>query len=48
MIPHLRAYFPAIPVKDDEVRLLLRHVAINAVARNWLSYLGMGLDFMAV
>ena len=48
MITHLRAYFSAIPVKDDEVRLLLRHMAINAVARNRLSYLWMDLDFMAV
>jgi len=48
MIAHLRAYFSAIPVKDDKVRLLLRHMAINAVARNRLSYLCMGLDFMAV
>ena len=48
MITYLGAYFQAIPVKDDEVRLLLRHMAINAVARNRLSYLCMGLDFMAV
>jgi len=24
MITHLRAYFPAIPVKDDEARIRLR------------------------
>jgi hypothetical protein len=48
MISYLRAYFPAIPVKNDEAGLLLRHMAIDAVVRDLLSYLGVALDFMAV
>ena len=48
MILHLGAYSPAIPVENDEVRVLPRHVAINTVARDFISHLRMTLDFMAV
>jgi len=48
MIAHFRAYFPAIPVKDDEVGLLFWHMAINAVVHNWLFDLWMAFGFMAL
>lgn len=48
MTTHFRAYSSAIPVKDDEARLLLRHVAINAIVRDLLRDLWMALDFVAV
>ena len=46
MISHLGAYLPAIPVKNDEARVLIRHMAIDAVVRDRMSYLWMALDFM--
>jgi hypothetical protein len=46
VISHYRAGVPAIPVKDDETRLLLRHMAIDAVVRNWMRHFGMALGLM--
>lgn len=48
MIAHFRAYFPAIPVKDNEVGLLFWHMAVNAVTHNWLFNLWMAFGFMAL
>jgi hypothetical protein len=48
MISYFRAYFPAIPVKNNEAGPLLRHVAIDAVVGDLLSYLGVAPYFMAV
>jgi hypothetical protein len=47
MISHFGACFPVIPIKDDEVRLLLRHMAINAVVRDLVPHPWMALDSMA-
>ena len=47
MIAHLRADLPAIPAKDDQIGLLLRHVTVNAVVRNWLFDLWMALRLVA-
>ena len=48
MTSHLGAYFPAIPVKNDEAGLLLRHMAFNTVVRDLASHLSMAPHFMAV
>ena len=48
MSSHFGAYFPAIPAKHDEVRLLFRHMAIDAVVRDLVSHLWMALDFVTV
>jgi hypothetical protein len=47
MISYLGAYFAAIPVKNDEVRLLLWHVAINAITGDWARHFRVALAFMA-
>ena len=48
MISDLRADFPATPAKHNEVRLLLRYMAINAIVRNRLAHLWMVLNLMTL
>ena len=48
MISHFRAYFPATPAKHNKFRLLLRHMAIDAVVRNRLFHLWMAFDLMTL
>jgi hypothetical protein len=48
VISNFGTYFAAIPAKNDEVCLLLWHVAINAITGDWARHLWMALSFMAV
>ena len=47
MVSYVGAYFAAIPAKNDEVRLLLWHVAIDAITSDWARHFRMALAFMA-
>jgi hypothetical protein len=40
--PHLRSFFRSLPIENNHVGFLLRHMAVDAVRRDWMIRTGEG------